>query len=168
MATQSIAHLIDDLLSLSKSLGGIPQWRDMNAQDQFRLVVPVALDGKSTGLTICITARPNTEPLRFTITLNYNSCIFRIDWCEDDVHTNPFKIQPDISGVAIVGHHFHSWSDNKRFCTKNSLPKTLKVARKLSTEIDTFEGALAWMCQETKIQPPAPGLITLPPRTRLL
>lgn len=169
MASESIAHLIDKLLGATpKALDGVPIWRDQGAHDQHRLVLPVTLHGASTGLDLVATAYPNTLPLRFCILLRYEKCILRIDWADSDIHTNPYQIQPDIAGMVLVGPHVHSWADNRRFCTHNSLPINLKAARRLPDEVVDFDTALEWLCREANIEPPPPGLVVLPARTRLL
>jgi hypothetical protein len=170
MATPSIASLIDALLDQDKVLSAaVPDWRDTGAHGQHRLIVPVVLaDGISTGLELEVHAYPDMRPLRFNILLNYGLCVWRIDHEEDDAHINSLDAPPDIAGLYLTGPHYHAWDDNKRFCTHNSLPNKLKNARVLGNGIRSFDSALRWLCGEARIGQPPTGLITLPPKSRLL
>lgn len=167
MAGPHIAWLIDEFLEAPKELGGIPKWRDMGAHDQHRLVIPLFLEGDSTGLDLEICTYPNTEPLRFGITLRMERCVWRLDYSHTDVHPNSLSAPPDIAGAILVGPHYHAWEDNRHFATHNALPKRLLNGRVFSENIKTLEEALDWFCRKTNIIPPPPGLITLPARNRL-
>jgi hypothetical protein len=167
MATPPIVALIDDLLAARKALGGLPTWRNMNHHGQHRLVVPILFKGESTGLELEVCAYPNREPLRFTIILRQPKCIWRVEYDPTASHPNPFNAPKDIAGLLIVGPHYHNWSDNRRFITSGTLPKSLKNARLLPLELKTFEAAFDWFCRETNIEVPPPGTIALPARTEL-
>jgi|SRR6185312_7109623 len=168
MASPPIASLIDELLEKDKELGGVPDWREMHAHGQHRLVVPALLDGASTGMDLEVHAYPDIKPLRFGVMLNVRECVWRIDYAEDDQHVNSFDAPPDIAGIQIDGPHYHAWDDNRRFCTHASLPRSLPNARFLPMAIRSFDSALRWLCGEAHIAQPRAGLIELPPRTRLI
>jgi hypothetical protein len=167
MATPSIVTLIDGWLRAEKTLGGIPQWQDAGHHGQWRLVVPLLIDGVSTGLEIEICAYPNREPLRFGIVIKQPKCIWRVEYDLTAVHVNSLNAPKDILSTLIEGPHYHSWADNRRFVATNSLPKSMKNARKLPDSIKSFEAAFEWFCRETNIQLPPPGTIRLPARTEL-
>lgn len=167
MATPQIVAIIDDLLAAQKTLGGAPAWRDMGHHGQHRLVMPLMLNGESTGADLEIGAYPNREPLRFGIAIRQPKCIWRLDYSDSDVHTNSLNAPPDISGIQIIGPHYHAWADNRRFVTGNSLPKTLKNARIFPENIKSFEVAFEWFCVQTNVTIPPPGTIELPVRTEL-
>jgi hypothetical protein len=167
MATPPIVAIINDALAALKTLAGVPVWRDMNHHGQWRIVMPLLLDGESTGLDLEICAYPNRSPARFTIIIRQPRCVWRLEYDPTAVHTNSLNAPRDILGATINGPHYHTWSDNTRFVTANALPRNLKNARILPKEIQDFDGAFEWFCRQTNIRMPPPGTVNLPPRTEL-
>lgn len=167
MAGVPIADLIDGLLAAPKSLGGTPTWRDMGHHDQHRAVMPVLIGGESSGLLFEVCAYPNTQPVRFTISLRMTTCVWRLDFSDTDIHTNPLLPPSDIAGLQMIGRHYHRWSDNRHLATNNKLPNQLSFGRPFDLEINDFEGCLVWFCEQTGIDLPPERRITLPERTKL-
>lgn len=167
MATHSIVALIDDFMAAPKTLEGEAVWRDAGHHGQYRVVFPLYVNGVSSGFDLEICAYPNLTPLRFTLCIRQPKCVWRLDYSETDVHTNSLKAPPDIAGQTIVGFHYHSWADNRRFVTGGQLPEMMKNARSLPEGVKGFEAAFVWFCRETKIALPPTGKIDLPPRTEL-
>jgi hypothetical protein len=167
MATPQIVALIDNLLATPKTVAGTPTWRDMGHHGQFRLTFPLLIGGESTECALEICAYPNREPLRFNIAIHQPKAIWRLEYCPTASHTNSMNAPKDISGLIIVGPHYHNWADNRRFVTSNSLPKTMKNARLLPEGINDFAAAFEWFCQQTNIETPPANAVVLPVRTEL-
>lgn len=167
MATPEIVAIISDLLAAPKTLGGDAAWREMDHHGQWRILIPLLLNGESSGIDLEICAYPNRVPLRFTILIRQPKCIWRLEYDPTATHTNSLNAPKDIAGMIVQGPHYHNWVDNTRFVTSNSLPKTMKNARHLDAKLNSFEAAFEWFCHETNIQMPPSGTITLPARTEL-
>ena len=162
----NVADLIDDLLAAEKTLGGTPTWQPVH-RGELRLLVPLLIDGVGCGADIEIDAYPNVDELRFRVMIFAPKCVWRIDYTDGEPHVNPLEIAADIPQGPFDQPHYHAWADNRRFCTQNSLPDKLHVARILPP-IRQFDATFRWFCAETNIAQPPAGLIELPPRTQLL
>ncbi|MBI1775895.1 MAG: hypothetical protein HYR63_11165 [Proteobacteria bacterium] len=166
--TKSIAELIDDLLAARKELVGIPGWREGPHPDEHRLVMPLHIDGVSTGAEFLVTAYPLVGHGKFRIMICAPKCVWKIDHTTDELHVNSFDRPSDILEHSFMQPHYHSWADNRRFSTRSVLPEQLKNARIMPEGVRSFDSSLRWFCGDTNIEQPAKGLIVLPPRTRLL
>ena len=164
-----VATLIDNLIAARKEIGGIPDWRPTDTDpSEFRLVMPLTIDGVSTGSHLEIISYPNATPVRFRTLLVAEKCVARIDYVFDEPHVNSFDRPHDLLEFDFCEPHYHSWSDNKRFCTRLSLPERLQNARILPTSARSFDSVLRWFCAELNIEQPPNGLIALPMRTTLI
>lgn len=164
-----VADLIDDMLAAQKTLGGLPNWRAVGERGEHRQVIPLSIDGVSCGAHVELNAYPNiVDELRFRIMIFAPKCIWRVDYVTDEQHVNPIDAPADAPQGMFWEPHYHSWADNRRFATHNSLPDTLPIARVFEPRIRQFDATFRWFCGMTNIAQPPPGLIDLPPRTRLL
>jgi hypothetical protein len=168
MKGSSVAALIDSLLAAEKSLEGFPDWQAVGNGDEERLVLPVFVGSKSTDASVEIDAYPNAPVLRFRILLNVEKCVWRIDYTDFEPHVNPVDTFSTISPYSFTEPHFHSWSDNRRYCTQNSLPSKLKIARPIPPNLRSFDAVFRWFCGEVNIDQPASNMVYLPRRTRLI
>jgi hypothetical protein len=168
MATRSIAELIDDLLAAEKTIAGDPDWRIGPYDGEDRLVMPLRIRGVSTGSDLMISAYPYLGNSKFRIMVCAEKCVWRIDHVFDEPHVNSFSRPSDLDEYSFNEPHYHAWSDNRRFCTHQSLPDRLYNARIMPPDVRSFDSSLRWFCGKTNIVQPPHGLIALPPRRRLL
>jgi hypothetical protein len=168
MATRPIAELINDLLAARKTIEGVPRWEEGPYVGKERLLMPLYVEGASGNVDLIITAYPYAGHSRFRVMLCAPKCVWRTDCTIDEPHFNSFDRPADLEEVYFCEPHYHSWSDNRRFCTMQGLPDKLPNARKMPTEVRSFDSCLRWFCGQTNIEQPAAGMITLPPRRRLL
>jgi hypothetical protein len=96
MATRGqdrIADLVDRFLAEGdKALAGSPDWSPGNRDGEMRLSMPVMVKGQASPVHFQITAYPNEATLRFTLTLNWPPCFWRVDFDPPHKrHHNPLK-----------------------------------------------------------------------------
>lgn len=163
-----IIPLIDTFVAAQKEIGGAPSWKEVGTRGEYRLIAPLLIDGSSTGMCLEVNAYPNIQQLRFRIMLRQVECFSRIDFVSDEQHVNPRGLGEEIPKNLFMAPHVHHWFDNKAYCSKFSLPKTLPVARMLPSNLRHFDATLRWFCGEYRIEQPPIGLIALPERTRLI
>jgi len=161
-----VGDLIDEMMAAEKSLGGVPKWQAAQ-RGELRLLVPLQIDGVSCGAHVEVDAYPNIDTLRFRVMIFAPKCVWRIDYTTGEPHVNPLDVPSDIDQGPFDQPHYHAWADNRRFCTQNSLPETLPVAR-LLPPIRQFDATFRWFCGETNITQPPAGMVELPARTQLL
>lgn len=161
--------LIDDLLRAEKTLGGIPDWKSIGHRGEFRQIIPLLIDGVDTTAHVELNAYPFIlDELRFRIMIFAPKCVWRVDYVTDEQHLNPLDAPADAIAGLFSEPHYHSWADNRRFATANSLPDALPIARIFEPRIRQFDATFRWFCGETRIAQPPAGMIELPTRTRLL
>jgi hypothetical protein len=168
MATRPIAELIDDLLAARKTIAGLPNWIEAPYEWEERLLMPLHINGVSGGVDLIVTAYPHFGHSKFRIMICAPKCIWRIDHANDEPHVNSFERPLDLEETDFCEPHYHSWSDNRRFCTHGGLPDKLLNARKMPADVRSFDTSLRWFCGQTNIEQPVVGMITLPPRRRLI
>jgi hypothetical protein len=168
MAGQSVAALVDALIAADKTLEGQPDWRPAGNGDEQRLILPIFIDGTSTEASVEINAYPNAADLAFRVMLRVEKCVWRIDYTDWELHVNPVDTFSTIDPYSFTEPHFHSWADNRRYCTVASLPSRLKIARPLPARFRGFDAAFRWFCGEVNIAQPPSGMVYLPQRTRLI
>ena len=168
MANTPVAELITVLLAANKTMYGEPSWQDDPDAGHSRILVLLRIDGESTLADLTIMAYPLEGHNKFRIMINAPKCVWRVDAVSNEPHVNSLDRPPDLEDHVICEPHYHAWVDNKRFCSERSLPNSLLNARILPTEVRSFDNALRWFCGQTNIAQPAHGLISLPPRTRIL
>ena len=162
----SIAKVIDDLLAVRKTFTGEPDWRDIYPHES-RLVMPLHIDGVSSGADLRISAYPFIGDSKFRILLCVPRCVWRVDHVTDEWHFNSFNRPADLEEESFCQPHYHAWADNRRFCAYATLPDRLENARILLKSL-SFDSVLRWFCGETNIEPPRKGAIVLPQRKKLL
>jgi hypothetical protein len=164
----SVADLVDELLTASKSLSGIPIWTNGNRQEELRFSWPVLIEDELHGCYVAATAYPDSRETRFTISLVFRGiCIWRVDYeHEHKRHTNPADRIVALGCAVVAGRGFHAWSDNRHLATFAGLPKEMKCARPLPENIRGWENTFRWFCGETRIAQP-PKFPDWPTMTRL-
>ena len=164
-----MASLVDEFLKAEKRLVGEPDWGPGNRPSEQRLNVPLSINGAPTNVNLQITAYPNEPTLRFTITLNWPPCFWRVDYDPPHKrHTNPLHRVPLLGGARRVeGPSYHSWADNKHLATMAALPDNLDCARPLASKIRGWDNTFRWFCEETRIVLGG-SKIELPPKTRFI
>ena len=169
MLHRSVSRLVDDLIAAEKEIGGHPDWQHTEYDPtELRMLMPLLIDGVSSGAQIEVKSYPSITPMKFRLMLIMEKCIFRIDFVVDETHTNSLDRPSDLYITMIRGPHYHSWYDNKRFCTQSTLPDRLKNARVVPADLRTFDNVFRWFCGELNIVQPPPGYVDLPRRTTLL
>lgn len=168
MQGRPVAELIDSLLAAPKTLGGIPDWREGPYSGEERLIMPLLIDGVSSRAELLVTSYPFFGHSKFRILICAEKCIWRIDHVFDEPHINSFNRPSDLHEYDFCEPHYHSWQDNRRFCTYQSLTQKLFNARIMPVDVRSFDSSFRWFCGQTNIEQPPTGLIALPPRRRLL
>lgn len=170
MDQRPVSQIIDELIEAPKVLGGEPGWQptDHN-QNELRLLMPLLLrGGTSTNARVEVKSYPNIIPIKYRILFLVHECLFRVDYAFDETHLNPLNKPYSLLETRVSGLHYHSWNDNKTFCTHTCLPRELKHARILPDGLRNFDNTFRWFCGQLNIEQPSAGLVELPPRTRLL
>lgn len=168
MKGNSVAALIDSLIAAEKSLEGWPDWQRVGNGDELRLVMPLFVAGKSTDASVEIDAYPNAPCLRFRILMNVEKCVWRVDYTDYELHVNPIDTFRSLTPNSFTEPHYHAWLDNRRYCTQNSLPSKLKIARPLAPNLQSFDTVFRWFCGQVNIAQPPSSMVLLPGRTRLI
>lgn len=168
MKGSSVAALIDQTLAADKSVEGRPDWQRLGNGDEMRLVLPVFVGARSTDASVEIDAYPNAPGLQFRILLNVEKCVWRVDFTDYELHVNPVDTFTSITPHSFTEPHYHSWLDNRRYCTQSSLPSKLKIARPLAKNLRAFDAVFRWFCGEVNIAQPPSNMVILPSRTRLI
>lgn len=150
MANPDVRRLMDAMLEADKTLSGTNFWKPDEDGDAQRWIGVIEVAGELPGVTLVVKAYPRAPTLKFRIMLNSGKCIWRLDY-DHDGHMNSLK-SPAHAGLLLEGPHYHSWADNRRLATANSLPSRLRNARLLPQGIKSFNSAFRWFVQETKIQ----------------
>ena len=166
MQHQDIRKIADLILRSSKSLVGISSWKLDPDGQAWRWLGSVEINDEQQGVTLVVKYYPHLGPLTFTITLNFQRCIWRLDFTKDE-HLNPINA-PALGGMLIREPHYHSWSDNRTLATANSLPKRLRNARPLPESIQNFAPAFRWFLNETNIYVESGGIPDLPKKETFL
>ena len=168
-AGPDIRETIDKLLAAEKTLAGDAVFQALQGdQRQQRWRKACAIQGEVTPLDLEVQAYPDSPNLKFRIILIYQRAVWRLDFSDDGGHPNHTNRPKDLEAGPITGPHYHCWSDNRRFATKTSLPHTLRNARRLPNNIQTFENTFRWFCGETRIEVPTAEIPALPSRVSLL
>lgn len=164
---EQFLNQVTEFLQNDKNLVGIgvpPLWQPNRNPAEECLKLPIDVAGVMRGQELVIVSYPASENLRFTINIVYGISICRLDFDETGGHTNGFLAHLDMLPIIVSGSHFHRWEINKRFIEGNGKLEELKHAESLPTTIRSFDAALRWFCDETKINLPHNHLIELPPR----
>jgi hypothetical protein len=146
-----VRNVVDAFLAKSKTLAGVGTWQRDSRERSFRWVRPIELEGELPGFDLTVKAYPRSHRLKFRVVIAYGKAIWRIDYANDAPHINSIDRPSDLDLGPIVGPHYHSWEDNRRFATANSLPSSLHNARLVPQNLRTFESAFRWFCGETRI-----------------
>lgn len=160
--------LVDGLLGAEKTLTGFGQWRhDENGVHRYTRAI---VHGGEIVADLCIKAYPrNPQPCFRIAMMIMEIAVWRIDYTWDDKpHINSHDRPGDIPLGPFRQPHYHAWTDNRRFATRNHLPRRLKNARLMPDRIRTFEQALWWFCSEVRISATTGDMPELPKRDMLL
>lgn len=161
---------VDLFLKTDKRLIGAddhPQWSSGRDIDTVCLKLPLEVNGEIIGQTLYIQARSQLPSLNFSIGIVFESCICRLDYCEDTKHLNPIGSASEGLVPLIVGPHYHSWEANRNFLSAGN--KAFKLKRAVPfTNARMFDAALRWFCGENRIVLPSKLTIEIPSRSRLI
>jgi hypothetical protein len=150
MSAPDIRTLMDAVVAADKTLAGTNYWKPDEDGDAHRWIGVIEVAGELPGVNLVVKAYPRSPALKFRIMLNAGRCIWRLDY-DHDGHLNPLNAPGD-PGILIREPHYHSWADNRRLATVNSLPRRLRNARLLPAGIRSFNSAFRWFVQQTNIQ----------------
>ena len=123
-----IAELIDGLLVARKTFAGDPDWSDIY-HDESRLVMPLHVEGVSSGSNLHISAYPIIGDSKFRIMLCAPKCVGGLTTFPMSQHVNSFNRPADLEELSFCHPHYHAWADNRRFCLHATLPERLENAR---------------------------------------
>lgn len=166
MEKTDIRSLIDGFLRADKTLAGSARWEKAEEDVCHRWTQAVSVDGELPGIQFEIKAYSQEAELKFRILLLSPKCVWRLDY-DFDGHLNSL-VAPTLAGELIKGPHYHSWSDNRMFGTRTTLPRRLSNARPLPENVRTYHAALRWFLSETNIFAASVELPDLPRRETLL
>jgi hypothetical protein len=142
-------ELIDKLMLLEKSLAGAPSWSITSRTGEQRCKFPVSLNGQITPLEFVVDVHPRERNQSFTFTLNYLSCIMRLDHDGSGHRNGRVKGITTPNGIEmgmIDGPHLHSWADNRILGSDNFLPDELKFARPIPSQVRGYENSFRYFC----------------------
>lgn len=162
-----LREVVDRLLQVPKELTGVGSWEPASHEGDVRMALPLIVEGEISDAMVTIIAYPRAPTIRFRLVLTYIRAIWRVDYTDDELHVNSANRPHDLTDWQIMGPHYHSWQDNRRFARHNSLPIKLRNARFLPNNVRTYDNAFRWFCGNTGILPPA-SVPELPPRDTLL
>jgi hypothetical protein len=117
-----VRNVVDAFLAKSKTLAGVGTWQRDSHERSFRWVRPIELEGELPGFDLTVKAYPRSHRLKFRVVIAYGKAVWRIDYANDAPHINSIDRPSDLDLGPIVGPHYHSWEDNRRFARANSLP----------------------------------------------
>jgi hypothetical protein len=117
-----IRDAVDAFFAKGKILAGTGDWRRSQNDNAMGWVRPIEVEGEILGFDLTVKAYPLVRSLQFRIVLAYGKAIWRLDYANDDPHYNSFDKPHDLGIGPICGPHYHSWQDNRRFATAQSLP----------------------------------------------
>jgi hypothetical protein len=155
---------VSSFFDAQKQLAGADMplaWEPDTNPDERRIKIPISYQGQISGYNLEIKAYSGTGNLCFAILIVFHVCIARIDFDENDTHTNSFPLPGNLPSI-IHGPHFHRWSDNIRFVEDYGKLPHMKCAEALPVKIKTFDAALRWFCDETRIDLPHGHQIQMP------
>jgi hypothetical protein len=159
--------LVDGALRANKTLVGYGMWSSDHRNHCRRWARAIEIAGEIHGMQIEAKYYLANATLKFRLLLTWGKCVWRIDFADDEEHSNPLTA-PAHPGEVIAGPHYHAWADNRHYARANSLPSTLRAARLLPTDIATFAGAFRWFCERTNIHIDDAEIPALPPKDLLL
>lgn len=155
MAGTDIRKQVDLLLSETKTLTGVPEWTRgprAGVEGQLRWSQALSISGEVTPMNILVDAYPRYGNPKFTIILEVGIAVTRVEYAVDATHFNGVKHRPpDISHGLIYGPHYHFWVDNRALASAKKLPKFLKYARHMPTNVRGFPNTFRWLCGEANI-----------------
>jgi len=154
-------------IAARKTLLGRPQWTTGSRVNQFRLIWPVAIDGVGLGPQLEATYSAHAPHLKLSVILNLPPAVARVDLDETGIHTNR---HPRPQGVPrqVIGHNYHSWPDNRPKAASSPVPRNLRVARALDSQLAVYPGVLLWFCEQLNIEVNPDLIPLLPERETLL
>lgn len=165
MATKSeFIQTVTDFLDAQKSIAGVgapPRWQPNRDGSGYESKLPLEVAGVQYGDFLIIGSVPSLDAFNILVT-RFGTCISRLDFDVLQPHTNTLFAADDGLPPMVSGKHFHRWSLNGRFVAANGSLERLRHAEELPAKIRTFEQALRWFCDETKITLPHDHNITLP------
>ncbi len=147
-------------------MAGEAKWRSGPYDGEVRWLSPLAIDGVTIEMNLCVSFFPRFSTLEFHINLIYETTISRLDFSLGDRHRNHavrrVKTPPGIELGWIYGPHHHRWEDNRMLAGPKRGPKELEFAVSVSNGM-SFESAFRYFCGECKIivaanQVPSPPL----------
>lgn len=138
-------------MASDKTLLGDGGWQCDPVDQDCKLKFTLAVDGEPTQFTLEIVDFPMRPAKGFTFLINAPPPIWRLDfdaWWEK--HTNDV---PEIHECPriVQGPHFHPWRLNRQFLKRGQLPDELELALPLAGNIQSFDAALRWFADETRI-----------------
>ncbi len=159
-------------MGVEKTLVGEAAWTEGPHEGCSRWLSPLAIDGVTIGMNLCVDVYTRSPKPDFHILLIYEICIARLDFSELDRHRNhtlkSVRTPAAVDIGWIFGPHFHRWCNNRGLAMPGSRPKTLEFAVKLPQNVRTFEASFRHFCAECLIRIAANQLPSLPPRDRLI
>ena len=159
---------VDNLLRVDKVPAGHARWVDEHREGDMRMLYPLLVEGEISDANLLVIAYPRSPSLRFRVNLLYGRAIWRLDYVADEEHVNSFNRPDGLILGPFTCPHFHSWTDNRRFATKITLPDRLENARILEAKLQTFPNVFRWFCGETNIVISEVKIPELPKSDRML
>lgn len=147
----SIRDRLDELMASPKALAGKSEWTRGTSDHHMRWKSPLDVNGELCGINLEIKSYPREDGLRFTIQLMFQIAIVRLEYWRYASHINWPPVPDGCPEFMVEGPHVHLWSDNRQFINTVNLPRELKFARMLPTNVHGFPNAFRWFCGETNI-----------------
>lgn len=160
---------VDAFLPLQKTLVGAhirPVWRPGREPGEYKLLLPLEIDGEQRGQQLLLLAYPNNPTLMFKIGIQFlDHVICRLDFELEAVHGNNFSLWGDGLPYIVSGPHWHKWEINRSHVHSTGFPFKLPNAVPYSNSRQ-FDATLRFYCAERFIEI-GKHEIDLPPRDSL-
>lgn len=164
-----VREVVDRLLAAEKLLVGEARWEAPDGDRRcLRWRKPCSILGEVTDMELEVIAYPEEGAAKFRIVLIYQKAVWRLDYVPGEGHVNSANRPAELPPGPIDDHHYHAWSDNRRFATAATLPNWLKNASVLPSNVRGFETAFRWFCGQTNIKVASLDMPILPHRTTLI
>ena len=135
-------------------------WGDLER----KIILPIEMDGESTGFKVQISSLSDDGGKQFRIGLMAPFCISRLDHTSE-IHQNTLALPEEDLPFLVRGPHYLSWLLNRRFFRSVNEPPRLRNARPFFTNQRSFDSILRWFLGEHGIESlSANHAVTLPNR----
>jgi len=155
-------------LSKPKVAVGTAAWQEGTRPGTLQVEWPLHIEGESTGGRLLVSTAGGAKLNRFTAVVLLGKCLARLEFDPTASHINPMRGPKGVPRGRIDGSHYHVLQDNRKLAERGMVPKELKYARPLPTDLADFRRCLRWFCDLNVIELHDSQMPSDPPQPRLL